>query len=308
MISKDYLVQVELLLKILPIVNKFDCFALKGGTAINLFFRNMPRLSVDIDLVYLPIDNRASTFININKSLEEMSAEISKVNGLKASLQFNKQKIGKILVSDSSAQIIIEPNYIIRGAVYNCVEKTLCPAAIDRFGYEYDMRIVSSADLFAGKICAALDRKHPRDLFDIKLLLEENGVDEELINAAVVYLACSKRPIHELLTENYNFTEFDSAYNEKFTGMTEVEILPEDLKKVRLDLIKIILSSLNHAHKQFLLSVTEGNLNWKLINIPNVERFPGILWKIENIKKLIAKNPDKYKQTVNSIKEVLEIK
>jgi radical SAM superfamily enzyme with C-terminal helix-hairpin-helix motif len=90
--------------------------------------------------------------------------------------------------------------------------------------------------------------------------------------------------------------------------MTEVEISPEDLKKVRLDLIKIILSSLNHAHKQFLLSVTEGNLNWKLINIPNVERFPGILWKIENIKKLIAKNPDKYKQTVNSIKEVLDIK
>ncbi|MHB1680928.1 MAG: nucleotidyl transferase AbiEii/AbiGii toxin family protein [bacterium] len=153
-----------------------------------------------------------------------------------------------------------------------------------------------------------MDRKHPRDLFDIKLLLEEDGINEELINAIVVYLACSKRPIHELLTENDNFTEFDSAYNEKFTGMTEIEISPEDLKKVRLDLIKIILSSLSHAHKQFLLSVTEGSLNCKLIDIPNIERFPGILWKTKNIKKLIAKNPDKYKQTVISIKEILGVK
>ncbi|MHB1680927.1 MAG: nucleotidyl transferase AbiEii/AbiGii toxin family protein [bacterium] len=131
MISEDYLVQVELLLKILPIVNKFDCFALKGGTAINLFFRNMPRLSVDIDLAYLPIENRISTFENINKALKEMSAVISKVNGLKASAQFNEQQIGKILVLDSSAQIIIEPNYIIRGTVYNCIDKTLCQSAID---------------------------------------------------------------------------------------------------------------------------------------------------------------------------------
>jgi predicted nucleotidyltransferase component of viral defense system len=268
----------------------------------------MPRLSVDIDLVYLSIEDRSSTFKNINKMLKEMSVEISKVNGLKASTQFNEQQIGKILASDSSAQIIIEPNYIIRGTVYNCIEKTLCSAAIDRFGYEYDMRIVSSADLFAGKICAALDRKHPRDLFDIKLLLEDNGLNEEFINAIVVYLACSKRPIHELLTENDNFTEFDAAYNEKFTGMTDIEISPEDLKKVRSDLIKIIHSSLSQAHKEFLLSVTEGNPNCELINIPNAEHFPGILWKTENIKKLMVKNPDKYKQTIFSIKEILRLK
>lgn len=74
MISNEYVAQVELLLKVLPIVNKFNCFALKGGSAINLFFRNMPRLNVDIDLAYLPIEDRTSTFKNINKALKEIIA------------------------------------------------------------------------------------------------------------------------------------------------------------------------------------------------------------------------------------------
>ena len=104
MISKEYVAQVQLLLRVLPIVNKFDCFALKGGTAINLFYRNMPRLSVDIDLVYLPIENRSTTFTNINHALRNMSLAITKQAGLKAVLQFNEEQIGKILVSDASSQ------------------------------------------------------------------------------------------------------------------------------------------------------------------------------------------------------------
>lgn len=308
MISKGYIAQLELLLKILPIVNECDCFALKGGTAINLFFRNMPRLSVDIDLVYLPIEDRVSTFANINKALREMAAEISSVPGLKAILQFNEQKIGKILVQNSYAQVVIEPNYIIRGTLYNSIEKTLCPAAINQFGYEYDIRVVSHADLFAGKICAALDRRHPRDLFDIKLLLKEQGINNKILNALVVYLACSKRPIHELLNHSPNFIEFDASYTEAFTGMTDMDIAPEDLKKASLDLIGMIHLSLSNAHKQFLLSVTEGNPDWKLVNIPNRENFPGILWKLENIKKLISINPEKSKQIVKSTKSILGIK
>lgn len=62
---RGYVSQVELLLKILPIINMQDCFALKGGTAINLFIRDMPRLSVDIDLTYLPIEPREQFLKNI---------------------------------------------------------------------------------------------------------------------------------------------------------------------------------------------------------------------------------------------------
>ncbi len=58
MISQVYRAQVDLLLQILTYVAKEKMFALKGGTAINLFLREMPRLSVDLDLTYLPIDSR----------------------------------------------------------------------------------------------------------------------------------------------------------------------------------------------------------------------------------------------------------
>ena len=51
--------QVQLLIRVLPSIAEEACFALKGGTAINLFVRDMPRLSVDIDLTYLPV-RRAS--------------------------------------------------------------------------------------------------------------------------------------------------------------------------------------------------------------------------------------------------------
>lgn len=211
-------------------------------------------------------------------------------------------------MSSYNAQIIIEPNYIIRGTIYNCNEKTLCPAAVEQFGYEYDIRIVSDADLFAGKICAALDRKHPRDLFDIKLLLDGGqAINEELLNALVVYLACSSRPINELLNQHPNFSQFESTYNQKFIGMTKINVLSEDLKKSYLEFIEVILSSLSGSHKQFLVSIANGTPNWLLLNVPNLNKLPGILWKLENIAKLIAKNPDKHKQMVNFTRDILRI-
>lgn len=71
MINDTYKKQVELLLKTLPEVAKETCFALHGGTAINLFIRNMPRLSVDIDLTYLPIEGYETSRTNINALCEE---------------------------------------------------------------------------------------------------------------------------------------------------------------------------------------------------------------------------------------------
>ncbi len=72
-----YVEQVDLLLEVLSVLNKFDCFALKGGTAINLFIRNMPRLSVDIDLAYLPIEPRKFFLDNITVQLTEMQKLIN---------------------------------------------------------------------------------------------------------------------------------------------------------------------------------------------------------------------------------------
>jgi hypothetical protein len=57
MIDTVYFRQAELLLRVLPLVDREAVFALKGGTAINFFVRDLPRVPVDIDLVYPRLQN-----------------------------------------------------------------------------------------------------------------------------------------------------------------------------------------------------------------------------------------------------------
>src|ERR1700723_3271222 len=70
--------QVALLVRILPLVAEESCFALKGGTAINLFVRDMPRLSVDIDLTYVPVEPRAESLVAINAAMKRIVARVQK--------------------------------------------------------------------------------------------------------------------------------------------------------------------------------------------------------------------------------------
>jgi len=79
--SALYRKQVALLVKALPHVAKEPCFALKGGTAINLFIRNLPRLSVDIDLTYLPVAERAQSLNDIDAALKRIAERIKAVDG-----------------------------------------------------------------------------------------------------------------------------------------------------------------------------------------------------------------------------------
>ena len=307
MFSKHYQAQVELLLKVLPIVNEFECFALKGGTAINLFFQNMSRLSVDIDLQYLQIEDRVKSFANINNNLQQIVMKIQNNSDIKARFNIDEDGIGKIQVSNSSAQIIIEPNYIVRGAVYPPINKALCQIAVDKFGYEYDIRVVSYADLYAGKICAALDRKHPRDLFDISLVINKNGFfTKELLDALIVYLVSTKRPIHELLNKKPNLVNFEYAYNNQFVGMTDIAISANQLKDVAQQLISMVHNSLTSAHRQFLISITNGIPEWELLDVSLAKILPAISWKLENINSLARNNPQKHKIILDELVKILQ--
>lgn len=78
MIASRYKTQVDLLLQTIPFIAKEEIFALKGGTAINLFVRDMPRLSVDIDLTYIPFDDRETALKNISDGLERIKSDLEK--------------------------------------------------------------------------------------------------------------------------------------------------------------------------------------------------------------------------------------
>jgi predicted nucleotidyltransferase component of viral defense system len=186
---EKYYQQVELLLEVLPLLNKFPAFALKGGTAINLFVRDMPRLSVDIDLCYLPIEPRNEFLINMTKLLNELADDIRKEYKVEVTpIYTNKDKqFSKLLISKENIDIKIEPNLTLRGSVYEPEVLSLCQAAQASFLQAIKINSLSLADLYGGKICAALDRQHPRDLFDIYMLYENQGLTNSIRQAIKRY-------------------------------------------------------------------------------------------------------------------------
>ena len=306
--SSGYLAQIKLLLQILPVINQQDCFALKGGTAINLFVRDMPRLSVDIDLTYLPIEPRDQFLKNITQALEVLSANIQQMGKGKYHVEkvFTKEprQLAKLIVSHDGVRIIIEPNLILRGTVFEYETRELCQSAQNDFLSFSTIKTLSFADLFGGKICAALSRQHPRDLFDVKILLENEGITEFVRQAFVVYLASNPRPMHELLNPKLDVEEIKRIFEESFFGMTKEPVLCEQLIETRHQLVKIILKSLTENERKFLLSVKEGNPNWKLIPIEGLDKLPGLVWKRLNIGKM---DQEKQRKVLEKLKRVLQL-
>ena len=102
--------QVRLLVRLLPIIDTEKCFALEGGTAINLFYRGLPRLSVDIDLLYFPMENREEALANIKAALARISDRIrSTLTGAKVVNTIEQQENSLcLLVESEGVRIKIE--------------------------------------------------------------------------------------------------------------------------------------------------------------------------------------------------------
>ena len=292
--------QVELLLDVLPFIQDDPKFALKGGTAINLFYRNMPRLSVDIDLTYLPIEPRPVFLKNLTTSMKDLSKKLEK-NKFYVEEKKQDNNIIKLLVSNDKTTIKIEPNTILRGSVFPTETKELSESAQNIFLQTQKVKILSIADIYGGKICAALDRQHPRDLFDIKLLFENEGITDSIRQAFIVYLASSPRPMNELLSPNR--LDLEEIFNKEFIGMTEQVVDYSELSKIREKLINTINSELLDNEREFLLSVKSGNPQWNLIPIPNISDLPGIKWKVININKMDKSSRQKAMDKLRSILE-----
>lgn len=294
--QEKYIKQVALLVKCLPIIATEECFAIKGGTAINLFFMNLPRLSVDIDLVYLPIESRDTTYQNINQALERISQKLQKI-GLKVTS--NRKNEQKLICSDGVSDIKIEPNYTLRGYVFEPQLMELCPKAQDLFGYA-EARIISEAESWGGKICAALDRQHPRDLFDIYNLLNTVGINSEIKNGFISLLLAGNRPLHEMLKPNFQMDE--DIFDKEFAGMTDESFTFDEAKRTFLKLVENIHTILTDEDKRFLLDFVQLKANLQAADISNLDKLPGIKWKLKNLENLQNQNPEKFQEQYDKLK------
>ncbi|MGB8886508.1 MAG: nucleotidyl transferase AbiEii/AbiGii toxin family protein [Candidatus Korobacteraceae bacterium] len=304
-VAEAYRKQVALLIKTVPLVAAETAFALKGGTAINLFLRDMPRLSVDIDLTYVPVADRESSLKDIDAVLHRIAKEIERgIPGARvtASAPKGEKYITKLIARADDAQIKIEVTPVLRGCVYEPGVKSVSPRVEEEFGFA-EMPVVSFADLYAGKIVAALDRQHPRDLFDVRELLAHEGIDDTLRKAFIVYLLSHHRPIGEILAPAR--LDISAEYRRGFEGMVDEPVTLEELLQAREDLIAEIVSKMPEQHKRFLVSMKRGEPDWALLDLPGAKDLPAVRWKLENLAKL---STDKRAQLLAGLNTALGMK
>jgi len=284
----SYEQQVRLLLESLPYVADEPVFALKGGTAINLFVRDMPRLSVDIDLTYLPVDDRVQSLQEISRALSGIAQRIEgRMKGVRVHRlqQRADDQITKLQVQRGSVKIKIEASPVTRGCVREPSMRSVAVAVEERFGFA-ECRVVHEDDLYAGKMCAALDRQHPRDFFDIKCLMAAEGISNALMDVFIAYLISSNQPIVKLLAPN--LISLKESFQSQFVGMTREPVTLDALESTRVDLIKEVNQRLTDAHRQFLIGFKEGAPDWALLNLEGVENLPSVRWKMMNLDRMKA--------------------
>jgi predicted nucleotidyltransferase component of viral defense system len=279
-------------------VAKEEIFALHGGTAINLFVRNMPRLSVDIDLTYLPIEDRKDSLRNISDGLSRISESILTVlPKTKISLI---EETSKLLIAHQGAQIKLEVNQTNRGALHGPQILPLCEKAQEEFEAFCEIPVIGIGQLYGGKICAALDRQHPRDLFDVKYFLENTEFTHEHREGLILAILSSNRPMEELLYPN--LLDQKTTLTNQFEGMSNEPFSYEDFEKAREKLIETIHGSLTEHDKAFLISVQSLQPDWSIYDF---ERFPSVQWKLQNLERLKETNADKYKGQLDGLIEKL---
>lgn len=294
--------QVSLLVQLLPIVGQQPCFALKGGTAINLFVRDLPRLSVDIDLAYIPMADREQALAEIDMALKAIASEVQRrLTGIKVSAQPNP-KTGTLLklnFEGTEAVVKIEVTPVLRGSVYDPETRSVSSIVEEHFGYA-EVPLLSFNDLYAGKICATLDRQHPRDLYDTLLLLDNEGISRELIIAFLVYLIGHNRPMSELLAPRQQ--PIADIYEAEFKGMAFDEVDLGTLEATLSRLVKTLHANLTDADKAFLMSFKEGNPDWGHLGLGHIEQLPSVRWKLLNLDRMDKK---KRREAIGNLEAVL---
>jgi predicted nucleotidyltransferase component of viral defense system len=266
------------------VVAKQSCFALKGGSAINLFIRDLPRLSIDIDLTYLPVDhNRSEAIEAIELGLTAISADLERQLACRVKTSRRDGGVSRLFVELDRARIKIEVSPVLRGCVHTPSIQAVTEPVEDEFGFA-EIQVLDFNDLYAGKLCAALDRQHPRDLYDVKLLLEREGISNALKNTFLVYLLSHQRPIAELLAPKWQ--DIEQSFVVEFVGMTVQPVTVEELMQTRERLVTAVMGQLTDEDRSFLLSFKSGEPDWDAFWYPDTRKLPAIRWKLQNIARM----------------------
>ena len=262
--NQTYLATARLLTQVAPLIFVDDTFALKGGTAINLFIRDMPRLSVDLDLVFpdhsLPRDE---ALVRINEAIRQAAERLRARDFQTHTIAAADAGETKLLVRREGIEVKVEVNFVMRGTVHPVRISALTPTARDSLLADLEIPVVSLEEVYGGKLVAAMDRQHPRDLFDVMQLFAHEGITANIRRAFVVYLASHNRPVHEVLFPTLR--NIEQEYERNFIGMTIEPVELSALLAARERMLRELQDGLDTDERAFLLSlVARSGRCWEL--------------------------------------------
>ena len=302
--NQVYLDTARLLIQVAPLVFADKVFALKGGTAINLFVRDMPRLSVDLDLVFVDhLPGRDEALAKINDAIRSAVDRLKKRGFQTHTSTVADAGETKLFVRRDKLEVKVEVNFVLRGTVHPIRSASLTPKAKEALLADLELPVVSLEDLYGGKLVAALDRQQPRDLFDVMQLFSHGGITAEIRRSFVVYLASHNRPIHEVLFPNLR--DVSGEYERTFKGMTAEPVELKALLSARERMVAELQTGLDADEREFLLSLARNEPKWELLGPGNLEQLPGIRWKLENLGRLAKANPKKFKVQARELERLL---
>lgn len=298
--NQVYLDSARLLTRVAPLVLVGDAFALKGGTAINLFVRDMPRLSVDLDLVFPDYTvPRAEALKRINEAIRQSAARLKKQGFQTHAPASADAGETKLLVRQGATQVKIEVNFVMRGTVNPVRTASLTQKARDTLQADLEIPVVSLEDVYGGKLVAAMDRQHPRDLFDVMQLFAHEGITAGIRRAFVVYLASHNRPVHEVLFPTLR--DVRQEFESNFVGMTVEPVELDALLAARERMMHELQQGLTKDERRFLLSLVEAEPEWAALGLPHLGQLPGLRWKLQNLERLRQVGPRKFAEQKDTL-------
>ena len=291
--NREYLETARLLIQVAPLVFVDDQFGLKGGTAINLFLRDMPRLSVDLDLVFTDHTvGRREAISQINTAVRDAADRLRARRFEVYVPEAGGDGETKLMVRSGAAEVKVEINTVMRGTVHRVRRANLTPLARDTLLADIEIPVLASEDVYGGKIVAALDRQHPRDLFDVMELFKHEGITPGIRRAFVVYLASHNRPVHEVLFPELRDIQMD--YERNFKGMISQPTELAELLETRDRMINELHAGLDADERRFLLSLVRAQPEWELLGIPHVSELPAVRWKLQNLARLQRERAEQF--------------
>lgn len=277
---------------------------LKGGTALNLFVFDVPRLSVDIDLNYIGAADRETMLAerpSVEQAVEAVCGRLGlQVRRVPSDHAGGKWRLSYTTTSGRPGTIELDLNFLLRTPLWPVtVMEARWPSAIE----PVRCPVLDVHELAAGKLAALFGRSAGRDLYDAVRILEEAGLDRDRLRLGfAVYGASSRRDWREVSVEALSAEP--AEIERHVLPMLRADARPPadridewvaDLLSRARKALKLVLPLADHESEFVRLVNEEGVLRASLLTEDSamqriIEGHPALLWKTQNVREYRSRN------------------